>query len=82
MHIWSNGRFKQIPVCCVSYKLSDGPVNVFIGHFLWERICLEELCVSKDVIEALTEGLTVLTRQEEVRITVEVFCNKQEQKLR
>ncbi|XP_049426261.1 epithelial cell-transforming sequence 2 oncogene-like isoform X2 [Epinephelus fuscoguttatus] len=38
-----------------------------LGHFLWERICLEELCVSKDVIEALTEGLTVLTRQEETR---------------
>ncbi|XP_049918915.1 epithelial cell-transforming sequence 2 oncogene-like [Epinephelus moara] len=38
-----------------------------LGNFLWERIRLEELCVSKDVSEALTEGLTALTRQEETR---------------
>ncbi|XP_070786926.1 epithelial cell-transforming sequence 2 oncogene-like [Enoplosus armatus] len=38
-----------------------------LGHFLWEKICLEEFCVSKDVNEALTEGLTALTRQEETR---------------
>ncbi|XP_068575995.1 epithelial cell-transforming sequence 2 oncogene-like [Cebidichthys violaceus] len=38
-----------------------------LGHFLWEKICLEELCVSKDLNEALTEGLTALTRQEETR---------------
>ncbi|XP_054480022.1 epithelial cell-transforming sequence 2 oncogene-like [Anoplopoma fimbria] len=38
-----------------------------LGHFLWEKICLEELCVSKDLNEALTEGLTALTRQEENR---------------
>ncbi|XP_074482734.1 epithelial cell-transforming sequence 2 oncogene-like isoform X2 [Sebastes fasciatus] len=38
-----------------------------LGHFLWEKICLEELCVSKDLNEALTEGLAALTRQEETR---------------
>ncbi|XP_026157947.1 epithelial cell-transforming sequence 2 oncogene-like [Mastacembelus armatus] len=38
-----------------------------LGHFLWEKICLEELSVSKDLSEALIEGLTVLTRQEETR---------------
>ncbi|XP_039997905.1 epithelial cell-transforming sequence 2 oncogene-like [Xiphias gladius] len=38
-----------------------------LGHFLGEKICLEELSVSKDVSEALTEGLTALTRQEETR---------------
>ncbi|XP_059183914.1 LOW QUALITY PROTEIN: epithelial cell-transforming sequence 2 oncogene-like [Centropristis striata] len=38
-----------------------------LGHFLWEKICLEELCVSKDVNEALIEGLTALKRQDENR---------------
>ncbi|XP_071320821.1 epithelial cell-transforming sequence 2 oncogene-like isoform X1 [Trachinotus anak] len=38
-----------------------------LGHFLWEKICLEELSVSKDLSEALTEGLTALTKQEETR---------------
>ncbi|XP_073318273.1 epithelial cell-transforming sequence 2 oncogene-like [Pagrus major] len=38
-----------------------------LGHLLWEEICLEELCVSKDLNEALTEGLTALNRQEETR---------------
>ncbi|XP_045915002.1 epithelial cell-transforming sequence 2 oncogene-like [Micropterus dolomieu] len=38
-----------------------------LGNFLWEKICLEELCVSKDLNEALTEGLTALTRQEKTR---------------
>ncbi|KAG7234568.1 hypothetical protein INR49_004470 [Caranx melampygus] len=38
-----------------------------LGHFLWEKICLEELLVSKDLSEALTEGLTALTTQEETR---------------
>ncbi|KAM9328359.1 LOW QUALITY PROTEIN: epithelial cell-transforming sequence 2 oncogene-like [Pholidichthys leucotaenia] len=38
-----------------------------LGYFLWEKICLDKLCVSKDLSEALTEGLTVLTRQEEIR---------------
>ncbi|KAF3688456.1 Epithelial cell-transforming sequence 2 oncogene-like Lung-specific [Channa argus] len=38
-----------------------------LGHFLWEEICLEELSVSKDLSEALTEGLTALSRQEETR---------------
>ncbi|XP_070711954.1 epithelial cell-transforming sequence 2 oncogene-like [Pempheris klunzingeri] len=38
-----------------------------LGHFLGEKICLEELCVSKDLNEALTEGLTALTRREESR---------------
>ncbi|XP_040056103.2 epithelial cell-transforming sequence 2 oncogene-like isoform X1 [Gasterosteus aculeatus] len=38
-----------------------------LGHFLWEKISLEELCVSKDLSEALTEGLTALTTQGETR---------------
>ncbi|XP_023276135.1 epithelial cell-transforming sequence 2 oncogene-like [Seriola lalandi dorsalis] len=38
-----------------------------LGNFLWEKICLEELSLSKDLSEALTEGLTALTRQEETR---------------
>ncbi|TNN63880.1 Epithelial cell-transforming sequence 2 oncogene-like [Liparis tanakae] len=38
-----------------------------LGHFLWEKIRLEELCVSKDLNEALTEGLGALTRQGENR---------------
>ncbi|XP_035533563.1 epithelial cell-transforming sequence 2 oncogene-like [Morone saxatilis] len=38
-----------------------------LGLFLWEKICLEELCVSKELNEALTEGLVALTRQEETR---------------
>ncbi|XP_069020342.1 epithelial cell-transforming sequence 2 oncogene-like isoform X1 [Embiotoca jacksoni] len=38
-----------------------------LGYFLWEKICLDKLCVSKDLSEALTEGLTALTTQEETR---------------
>ncbi|XP_061571324.1 epithelial cell-transforming sequence 2 oncogene-like [Cololabis saira] len=38
-----------------------------LGFCLWELICLEELCVSKELSEALTEGLTALTRQNETR---------------
>lgn len=33
-------------------------------------ICLEELCVSKDLNDALMEGLAALTRREEVGTTV------------
>lgn len=69
-HSWTIGRFKQMPAYSMSCKPSEESVNIFIGHFLWEKICLEELCVSKDLNEALTEGLTALTRQEEVGITV------------
>lgn len=57
----------------MSRTLSEESIHIFIGHFLWEKICLEELCVSKDLNEALTEGLAALTRQEEVGITVK-FC--------
>nr|XP_029134788.1 epithelial cell-transforming sequence 2 oncogene-like [Labrus bergylta] len=38
-----------------------------LGHFLWEEICLEDLCVSKELKVALTEGLVALTRQEETK---------------
>ncbi|XP_032362186.1 epithelial cell-transforming sequence 2 oncogene-like isoform X2 [Etheostoma spectabile] len=38
-----------------------------LGHFLCENICLEDLCVSEDLNEALIEGLTALTRQEQTR---------------
>ncbi|KAM3850738.1 epithelial cell-transforming sequence 2 oncogene-like [Diretmus argenteus] len=36
-----------------------------LGHFLMERMCLEDLCVSEELSEALAEGLTALTRQGE-----------------
>lgn len=62
-----------MPAYSVSCKVSEESVNIFIGNFLWEKICLEELCVSKDLNEALTEGLTALTRQEKVGITVKEF---------
>ncbi|KAM8902595.1 epithelial cell-transforming sequence 2 oncogene-like isoform 2-T2 [Spinachia spinachia] len=45
-----------------------------LGHFLWEKIGLEELCVSKDLSEALTEGLTALAAQEEAG-TVEFLAS-------
>ncbi|XP_062270657.1 epithelial cell-transforming sequence 2 oncogene-like [Scomber scombrus] len=38
-----------------------------LGQFLWEKVCLEDLCVSKDLSVALTEGLTALTIEEEAR---------------
>lgn len=38
-----------------------------LGHFLLENICPETLCVYKDLTEALTEGLTALTKQQETR---------------
>ncbi|KAI4831338.1 hypothetical protein KUCAC02_000885 [Chaenocephalus aceratus] len=38
-----------------------------LGLFLWEKMSLEELCVSRDLNEALVEGLTALTRQRETR---------------
>ncbi|XP_028427223.1 epithelial cell-transforming sequence 2 oncogene-like [Perca flavescens] len=40
-----------------------------LGHFLCEKICLEDLCMFEDLNEALTEGLAALTRQEEVEST-------------
>lgn len=39
------------------------------GHSLWERVCLEDLCLSEDLSLALTEGLTVLGKQAEVNST-------------
>ncbi|CAI5638334.1 unnamed protein product [Oreochromis niloticus] len=38
-----------------------------LGYFLWERIRIDEICVSRDLSEALIEGLTALTREEETR---------------
>ncbi|XP_037552261.1 epithelial cell-transforming sequence 2 oncogene-like [Nematolebias whitei] len=38
-----------------------------LGHFLWEKLCLDKMCVSRELSEALTEGLTALTEQEETR---------------
>uniref|UniRef100_A0A3P9CNM8 Epithelial cell transforming 2 like n=1 Tax=Maylandia zebra TaxID=106582 RepID=A0A3P9CNM8_9CICH len=51
--------------------------SIFLGYFLWERIRLDEICVSRDLSEALIEGLTALTREEEVGITVEQFVYKE-----
>ncbi|MEQ2305860.1 hypothetical protein AMECASPLE_002232 [Ameca splendens] len=34
-----------------------------LGLFLWEKICLDNLCVSRELSEALTVGLTTLSRQ-------------------
>lgn len=55
---------------CILCVLSEESVLTFIGHFLWEDICLEELCLSKDLNDALMEGLAALTRREEVGTTV------------
>ncbi|KAM4711175.1 epithelial cell-transforming sequence 2 oncogene-like [Anableps anableps] len=38
-----------------------------LGLFLWENISLDTLCVSRELSEALTEGLTALSRQNEIR---------------
>ncbi|XP_047432322.1 epithelial cell-transforming sequence 2 oncogene-like [Mugil cephalus] len=38
-----------------------------LGYFAWEEVCLDKICVSKDLSEALTEGLAALTRREETR---------------
>ncbi|KAF7663196.1 hypothetical protein LDENG_00214700 [Lucifuga dentata] len=38
-----------------------------LGYFLWEKVCLEEFLVCKDLSNALTEGLTALSKQEETR---------------
>lgn len=46
------------------------PPVCFSGRLLCEEICLEELCVSGGVSEALTEGLAALSTQQEVRFTV------------
>ena len=64
------GLNKCLRALCPVKFLKNPTVNIFTGYFLWERIRLEELCVSRDLTEALTEGLTALTRQEEVEITV------------
>nr|XP_015802154.2 epithelial cell-transforming sequence 2 oncogene-like [Nothobranchius furzeri] len=45
-----------------------------LGHFLWEEIRLDKICVSKELSDALTEGLTALTEQEETR-PVEFLSN-------
>lgn len=39
---------------------------MFLGLFLWERLHLEDLCVSRDLSDALTEGLGALSKVEEV----------------
>ncbi|XP_038136843.1 epithelial cell-transforming sequence 2 oncogene-like [Cyprinodon tularosa] len=38
-----------------------------LGLFLWEQLSLDKLCVSRELSEALTEGLTSLTREKESR---------------
>ncbi|XP_061686304.1 epithelial cell-transforming sequence 2 oncogene-like [Syngnathoides biaculeatus] len=38
-----------------------------LGHSLWERVRLEDLSLPEDISMALTEGLTILTKQEEMR---------------
>lgn len=60
-------RMREYSVSCKE------PVHIFIGQFLWGKVCLEDLSVSKDLSMALTEGLTALTREEEVRKTVKMF---------
>ncbi|TNM94122.1 hypothetical protein fugu_002298 [Takifugu bimaculatus] len=35
-----------------------------LGHYLWERLRLEELCLSRDLSNALTDGLAALTKEE------------------
>lgn len=38
-----------------------------LGHFLWDRVSLEDVCVSPPLTEALTEGLAALHRHTETR---------------
>uniref|UniRef100_A0A3P9K2P9 Coiled-coil domain containing 28A n=1 Tax=Oryzias latipes TaxID=8090 RepID=A0A3P9K2P9_ORYLA len=38
-----------------------------LGYFLSEVICLDKLCVPKELSVALTQGLTAITRQNETR---------------
>ncbi|KAM9836006.1 epithelial cell-transforming sequence 2 oncogene-like [Aulostomus maculatus] len=38
-----------------------------LGHFLWDKTSLEDLCMTEELSEALTEGLTALTKQQETR---------------
>lgn len=42
----------------------------FLGLFLWENISLDTLGACGELSEALTEGLTALSRQNEVRTAV------------
>ncbi|XP_024918251.1 epithelial cell-transforming sequence 2 oncogene-like isoform X2 [Cynoglossus semilaevis] len=48
-------------------KISSQGRGRALGNFLWEKIHLEEILVSKQLSEALTEGLTILTAQKETR---------------
>lgn len=50
------------------FSAANEPPNVDdSGHFLSEKMGLEEPHVSADVTQALAEGLAALSRQEEVR---------------
>ncbi|XP_061633247.1 epithelial cell-transforming sequence 2 oncogene-like isoform X2 [Phyllopteryx taeniolatus] len=55
---------------CLDFRLQQVGLQAWgraLGHSLWERVRLEDLCLSEDLSMALTEGLTVLTKQEEMR---------------
>lgn len=51
-----------------SYNKLKPTFMSFIGHFLWEKIRLDKIGVSRELSEALTEGLTALTEHKEVQI--------------
>nr|XP_061841317.1 epithelial cell-transforming sequence 2 oncogene-like [Nerophis lumbriciformis] len=38
-----------------------------LGHSLWERVSLEDMCLSEDLSQALTEGLTALSKQKDTK---------------
>lgn len=52
--------------------------SVFKGLFLCERICLEDLTVSNELSEALTEGITALSKREEVTTAAHIIHKCQE----
>ncbi|XP_051913673.1 epithelial cell-transforming sequence 2 oncogene-like isoform X3 [Hippocampus zosterae] len=53
---------------CLEFRLQQVGLQArgrALGHSLWERVCLEDLRLSEDLSLALTEGLTVLSKQAE-----------------
>nr|XP_057908290.1 epithelial cell-transforming sequence 2 oncogene-like isoform X2 [Doryrhamphus excisus] len=55
---------------CLEPRLQEASLQArcrALGHSLWEKVCLEDLCLSEDLTQALTEGLTALSKQEDTR---------------
>ncbi|XP_077579152.1 epithelial cell-transforming sequence 2 oncogene-like [Stigmatopora nigra] len=62
---------------CLDHQLQQLGIQArgrALGHALWEKICLEDLCLTEDLSLALTEGLTVLSKQEKTK-PIEFLAN-------